>query len=969
MKKIFHSGLAALMMLLVLAGFARAATPRLTFTGISSDNKFGRYVPIVATLTVDGAAQQNFELYYCMGGATPSKADYVPGEEENTGFYRIIASGTTAEIMLTYETVPYFMAIAYPAGSQTSSNLVSLDLTALEVEKPAFNPPLPVIGKEVVDVNTVIRITNHADGAEIFYSTDGVTIPLKSAWEKNDPKVFKYDDATGITITKSMNIRAIAFKEINGQLAGSEMLQKAFDLSKPTVKIALSAVEYTVGGTAPTVNLTIPEGFTLGTQPGNVAVKLFCKANSYTQIITANGTALDMSKAIAASREDEWVIECSLVKGDNTSVAFPGEVDITPEILSLEILKDGERPAVPVFSVPSGKVYKGSKVAITCATPGATIYYTTKDDEINVEYKGEITINQDVFIRAMAEKDGLSSYRDGVATATYTVEDDPLPGLTATVTPASGSQISEGTEIEITPSVPVNKIWFKLYAKAEDVDKDDNFAATATEYSSTVKPVPTEEMPIVRVGLVKDGTWKYFSYGYSILPGVPGPVFTPAGGAVSEGTEVEITLAKEGVEATIYYTINDSVPQVGKPFTQTYTQKIVVNQAMTIKAIAVTDEGESSPMVSASYTIQTTPVVPASVALTFNPAGGSTVDAGTAVSIGAGNSNIDIFYLMFASLEEAEESEWNQDRASLYTDEMRPVLTTDQNTIKATYSLDGEILADTFFYATYTVREVQSVELMFRPASGSIVEDGTEITVSVNSEEEIYYAVYADSMASVAVSAMFIMDAKVVSEDGKPVITKGNTFLKCGVFDKSEGTMKYFFASYKIKGDIEIPDDTVARPTFSLPSGEVEKGTKVALFCATEGAVIYYTLNGDEPMAISTPYSDSIVINASMTIKAIALKAGMVKSKVGEATYTLKPVANESEELAGVSIYPNPSDGEFHVSVPVDAQVEVFTVNGQLVERTALAAGTHTLHVDNSGLYFVRVRANGQEATKKVFVR
>ncbi|MCH5244807.1 MAG: chitobiase/beta-hexosaminidase C-terminal domain-containing protein, partial [Lentimicrobiaceae bacterium] len=41
--------------------------------------------------------------------------------------------------------------------------------------------------------------------------------------------------------------------------------------------------------------------------------------------------------------------------------------------------------------------------------------------------------------------------------------------------------------------------------------------------------------------------------------------------------------------------------------------------------------------------------------------------------------------------------------------------------------------------------------------------------------------------------------------------------------------------------------DIVATPAFSVPAGEVEKGTKVAITCATEGATIYYTVNGEEP--------------------------------------------------------------------------------------------------------------------------
>ncbi|MCH5244805.1 MAG: chitobiase/beta-hexosaminidase C-terminal domain-containing protein, partial [Lentimicrobiaceae bacterium] len=48
-------------------------------------------------------------------------------------------------------------------------------------------------------------------------------------------------------------------------------------------------------------------------------------------------------------------------------------------------------------------------------------------------------------------------------------------------------------------------------------------------------------------------------------------------------------------------------------------------------------------------------------------------------------------------------------------------------------------------------------------------------------------------------------------------------------------------------GKYYVTGDEVAAPTFNPAAGEVEKGTKVAITCATEGATIYYTVNGEEP--------------------------------------------------------------------------------------------------------------------------
>ena len=55
----------------------------------------------------------------------------------------------------------------------------------------------------------------------------------------------------------------------------------------------------------------------------------------------------------------------------------------------------------------------------------------------------------------------------------------------------------------------------------------------------------------------------------------------------------------------------------------------------------------------------------------------------------------------------------------------------------------------------------------------------------------------------------------------------------------------------------------------------------------TVGAEIYYTTNGTTPTASSTQYSTPIAVDAAMTIKAIAIKAGMNNSAVLTAAYTV----------------------------------------------------------------------------------
>ena len=80
-------------------------------------------------------------------------------------------------------------------------------------------------------------------------------------------------------------------------------------------------------------------------------------------------------------------------------------------------------------------------------------------------------------------------------------------------------------------------------------------------------------------------------------------------------------------------------------------------------------------------------------------------------------------------------------------------------------------------------------------------------------------------------------------------------------------------------------------------------------------------------------------------------------------------VANEKRELAGVSVYPNPTAGAFSLTAPRRAHVEIFSANGQVIKQMEVAAGENALQLTNSGIYFVRVRANGKEVVKRVVVR
>ncbi len=75
-------------------------------------------------------------------------------------------------------------------------------------------------------------------------------------------------------------------------------------------------------------------------------------------------------------------------------------------------------------------------------------------------------------------------------------------------------------------------------------------------------------------------------------------------------------------------------------------------------------------------------------------------------------------------------------------------------------------------------------------------------------------------------------------------------------------------------------------PTFSVAGGNYEEAQSVEISCETDGAKIYYTLDGSKPSSTSTEYSTAIPVSTTTTIKAVAIKDD-IESTVASATYTI----------------------------------------------------------------------------------
>jgi glucose/arabinose dehydrogenase len=209
-----------------------------------------------------------------------------------------------------------------------SPSAVASAIFTFQVGTPKFSPPQGPITN-----NTPVQISTVTPGAAIFYTTNG-TVPTTNSFIYSNPLVL-----SGGTTLKALGV-IVGYGNSTVAIASYSFAQAATPTFSPSsgpitngtsISIACATpgavIYYTLDGSTPTTNSAI-----------------------YTAPVTINGgTTLD-AMAVAG--------------GYLTSAVQSTFYQLVPT-------------ATPVFSPSSGPVAYGTGISISCATPGATIYFTT----------------------------------------------------------------------------------------------------------------------------------------------------------------------------------------------------------------------------------------------------------------------------------------------------------------------------------------------------------------------------------------------------------------------------------------------------------------------------------------------------------------------------------------------------------------------------------------------------------------
>lgn len=157
----------------------------------------------------------------------------------------------------------------------------------------------------------------------------------------------------------------------------------------------------------------------------------------------------------------------------------------------------------------------------------------------------------------------------------------------------------------------------------------------------------------------------------------------------------------------------------------------------------------------------------------------------------------------------------------------------------------------------------------FSPVAGTY-NDAQNVTISTTTTDAtIYYT--TDGTDPTTASSVYSAAIPVTENT-----TIKAYAVKDGLTDSEIATAEYVI-NYK-----------VATPTFSPVAGTYNDTQNVTISTTTEGATIYYTIDGTDPTTESSVYSDAIPVSETTTIKAIATKDGYISSDIATATYTIK---------------------------------------------------------------------------------
>lgn len=493
----------------------------------------------------------------------------------------------SAEVSFSYRILDRETAAA-PTATPTTSN----------------EAPTTVIPGEKIVLSTTTR------GASIYYTTDGSEPEVELTEEGFVPKgtTSLYESSKAITMPEGKSgyftIKAIAVKE---DLSDSSVVQLTYqypgEVLAPYATVASGKVD-----------LNTEVSLKSATE-GAVIYYEIAYGGAEPAEPTVLSTVFDTTRSLTLTQETK--IRAIAVKDNikSQSVSFHYTVS--------------EKSEEPSPGLSSGMVVvRGTSIPLTGAG-NASVYYTLDGSDPSdgantaVMTGSQVTLDgalgSVITVKVCSKEEGKSP--SDVSTYTYQISKYQA-GISCDT--ADGTELSSGAVVNLITDVTDAVIYYTV---------DGSMPGTGSRQGSSVK-LEGEAGSSVTVKAMVDGPGEsnavaYFQFKLKEKPAAP--TASPSGGVLT--TAARVTLVSAG--GKIYYTTDGSTPTANSSL---YTEPILVNKAMTIRAVTVSDTGEVSDVASYSYSAAGRAAAPeASI-----PSG--PVEPGTKVSFTSATSGAYIYY-------------------------------------------------------------------------------------------------------------------------------------------------------------------------------------------------------------------------------------------------------------------------------------------------------------------------------------
>jgi alpha-tubulin suppressor-like RCC1 family protein len=333
---------------------------------------------------------------------------------------------------------------------------------------------------------------------------------------------------------------------------------------------------------------------------------------------------------------------------------------------------------------------------------------------------------------------------------------------------------------------------------------------------------------------------------YTIAPLVAFPIFTPPPGEYIPAQDVTIATATDA--AAIRYTTDGSTPTA--TLGTVYTAPVHVTDSLVLKAVAYRDGWTTSPVATGQYLIG----LPAEAPV-YDPPPGAYHDP-LDVTLSTSTPGASIRYTTDGSTPTATVG-------AVYT---APVHLATNLTLRAVAYASGW-RPSTVTSGYYAVGPGVAAPV-FDPAPGTYT-SARDVAITT---------------ATTGATIRFTTDGSAPSETAgtvytAPVHVASNLTLRAVAYRSGWTTSPVTSGSFEITG-------TVAAPEFSVEPGTYASAKTVSITTPTAGAAIRYTTDGSTPSeALGTVYASPIVVSRSLTLRAVAYRAGWTTSAVTTGEY------------------------------------------------------------------------------------